>query len=213
MKKFFKEFGDFIKRGNIVDMAVGVIIGGAFSAIVTALTNNIIMPLINMLLLVIGAGDSLSSCYTYLKKVVLADGTIDLTNSIYIDWGTFITAVLNFFIIALTLFVILKVAMKSNKMFAEAKNKLEGEYKLTRADYKEAKTKGINRLDIKAMNKFKHEKAEQAKAELELKLKAEQEKKEAEKLANPTEKDLLKDIRDLLVAQSNANEETNKKNR
>ena len=47
-------------------MAVGVIIGSAFSAIVTSLTNKIIMPLVNMLLLVIGAGDNLSSCYTYL---------------------------------------------------------------------------------------------------------------------------------------------------
>ena len=53
------------------------------------------MPLINMLLLVIGAGDSLSSCYTYLKKVYEADGvTVDLANSIYIDWGAFINAVI-----------------------------------------------------------------------------------------------------------------------
>ena len=55
----------FYKKSNVVDMAVGVIIGSSFSAIVTSLTNKIIMPLINMLLLVIGAGDSLSSCYTY----------------------------------------------------------------------------------------------------------------------------------------------------
>lgn len=211
MKKFFKEFKQFIKKGNVVDMAVGVIIGSAFSAIVTSLTNKIIMPLINMLLLVIGAGDSLSSCYTYLKKVYEADGvTVDLVNSIYIDWGAFITAILNFFIIAFTLFVIVKAVMKSNKALSDAKEKLAGEYKLTKADYKEAKQRGINKLDFKAMNKFKEEKAEQAKKEAEEKLKAEQEKLEAEKLANPSQEDLLKDIRDLLKAQAAEKSKTSK---
>lgn len=202
MKKFFKEFGQFIKKGNIVDMAVGVIIGTAFSAIVTALTNKIIMPLINLLLLAIGAGDGLTSCYTYLKKVYLIDGSIDLANSIYIDWGAFITAVINFFIIAFTLFVILKIAMRSNKIIAEAKNKLESEYILTKADLKEAKTRGINRFDIKAMNKFKNEKSKQAKEEALAKLKAEEEKRAAERLANPTDSELLKEIRDLLKTQT-----------
>ena len=182
MKKFFKDFKQFIKKGNIVDMAVGVIIGSAFSAIVTSLTNKIIMPLINMLLLVIGAGDSLSSCYTYLKKVYEADGvTVDLVNSIYIDWGAFITAILNFFIIAFTLFVIVKAIMRSNKALADAREKMSAEYKLTKADFKEAKERGINKLDFKSMNKFKQEKAEQAKKVAEEKLKEEQEKMEAEK--------------------------------
>lgn len=211
MKKFFKDFKQFIKKGNVVDMAVGVIIGSAFSAIVTSLTNKIIMPLINMLLLVIGAGDSLSSCYTYLKKVYEADGvTVDLANSIYIDWGAFITAILNFFIIAFTLFVIVRVIMRSNKALNEAKEKLAGEYKLTKADYKEAKQRGINKLDFKAMNKFKEEKAEQAKKEAEEKLKAEEEKLAAERLANPTQEELLKDIRDLLKAQAEEKTKTSK---
>lgn len=217
MKKFFKEFGQFIKKGNIVDMAIGVIIGSAFSAIVTALTNKIIMPFINLLLLVIGAGDGLSSCYTYLKKVYEADGvTIDLKNSIYIDWGSFITAILNFFIIAFTLFVILKVAMKSTKLMNDAKDKINKEYKLTKADYKEAKARGINALDFKAMNKFKKEKAEQAKLEAEAKLKEQEEKLALERLENPTDSDLLKDIRDLLRAQneqSNQNKKEEKDNK
>ena len=214
MKKFFKEFAQFIRKGNIVDMAIGVIIGSAFSAIVTALTNKIIMPFINLLLLVIGAGDGLSSCYTYLKKAYLADGvTIDLANSIYIDWGAFITAVINFFIIAFTLFVIMKVAMKSNQLLNEAKDKIDGEYKLTKADKKEAKERGINLLDFKAMNKFKKEKAEQAKAEAEAKLKAEQERIEAEKELNPTQEDLLKDIRDLLRKQAAETTEAKKESK
>ena len=211
MKKFFKEFKQFIKKGNVVDMAVGVIIGSAFSAIVTSLTNKIIMPLVNMLLLVMGAGDSLSSCYTYLKKVYETDGvTIDLENSIYIDWGSFITAIINFFIIAFTLFVIVKVVMGSRKALNEAKEKIEGEYKLTKADYKEAKQRGINKLDFKAMSKFRDEKAAEAKKLAEQKLKEEEEKIAAEKLANPSQEDLLKDIRDLLKAQAETNKSTKK---
>ena len=211
MKKFFKDFKQFIKKGNVVDMAVGVIIGSAFSAIVTALTNKIIMPLVNMLLLVIGAGDSLSSSYTYLKKVYETDGvTIDLKNSIYIDWGSFITAIINFFIIAFTLFIIVKVIMGSRKALNDAKEKIEGEYKLTKADYKEAKQRGINKLDFKAMSKFKDEKAAEAKKLAEQKLKEEEEKLAAEKLANPSQEDLLKDIRDLLKAQAESNKSSKK---
>ena len=211
MKKFFKEFKQFIKKGNVVDMAVGVIIGSAFSAIVTSLTNKIIMPLVNMLLLAIGAGDSLSSCYTYLKKVYEADGvTVDLNNSIYIDWGSFITAIINFFIIAFTLFVIVKIVMHSNKAINDAKEKIVGEYKLTKADFKEAKKRGINLLDFKAMGKFKDEKEEEAKKLAEEKLKEEQAKLEAERLANPTQEDLLKDIRDLLRAQTESNKPAKK---
>ena len=123
MKKFFQDFKKFISRGNILDMAVGVIVGSAFSAIVTAFTNKIIMPLINLLLSVISGGAGLESAYTFLKKVYVGEGaerTIDLTKSIYIDWGAFITAILNFFIIALTLFIILRVAMKTRGYLEKA---------------------------------------------------------------------------------------------
>ena len=111
MRKFFKEFKAFISRGNIVDLAVAVIIGGAFSAIVTAFTNKIIMPCINWILSL--GGDGLTSAYTFLKPVYEtgADGVpltdaagkliYDLDKSIYIDWGAFITAIINFLIIAL----------------------------------------------------------------------------------------------------------------
>ena len=68
MKKFFSEFKKFITRGNILDLAVGVIVGGAFTAIVTSLTNNIIRPLINWIIALIGGKDSLSSVYTILVK-------------------------------------------------------------------------------------------------------------------------------------------------
>ena len=80
IKQFFADFKKFISRGNIVDMAIGVIVASAFTAIVTALTNKIIMPCINWLLSLGGAG--LDSAYTFLKKAYLEDGvTIDLANS------------------------------------------------------------------------------------------------------------------------------------
>ena len=96
MKKFFQEFKKFISRGNIIDMAIGVIIGSAFSAIVTALTNKILMPLINAMLAM--GGNGLESAYTFLVKGY-TDGVLDLEKSIYIDWGAFINAIINFFII------------------------------------------------------------------------------------------------------------------
>ena len=77
MKKFFREFKEFISRGNVIDLAVGVIIGGAFSAIVTSLTDNIIKPLINC----IGGAE--------------VQGKIHLLGDNYIDYGAFISAVIN----------------------------------------------------------------------------------------------------------------------
>ena len=112
-KGFFAEFKKFITRGNVLDMAVGVIIGGAFSAIVSALTNHILMPVVNWFLLKITGGKGLQEIYTYLNKVETVDAetgetVIDLANSIYIDWGAFITAILNFILIALVLFLIIR---------------------------------------------------------------------------------------------------------
>ena len=69
MKKFFAEFKKFITRGNVVDMAVGVIVGSSFTAIVNALSNNILKPFVNFLLATIFGKDSLSELFTFLKKV------------------------------------------------------------------------------------------------------------------------------------------------
>lgn len=114
---FINEFKEFISKGNVLDMAVGVIIGGAFSSIVTALTDNILMPVIN---LVLGGKEGLQGAYTFLTTVYLdeAKTVIDMENSIFIDWGAFITAVINFLLIAFVLFVIIKVIVG-------AKNKME----------------------------------------------------------------------------------------
>lgn len=192
MKKFFSDFKKFITRGNILDMAVGVIIGSAFTAIVTALTNGILMPFINLLLSLGGTG--LDSAYTILKAAYNTDGTIDLANSIYIDWGAFITAVINFFIIALTIFIILRVVMNA-KGFLN-KNRLSPELR------KQLVERGVNLKDKEAV-----------KAEI---LKIDEEKKaialkeEEEKKQNSTEY-LLKEIRDLLKENASLKEAQEKK--
>ena len=128
-KGFWKEFKEFITRGNILDMAVGIIVGGAFTAIVNALCNNILKPIVNWILAPILGTDSLSEVYTFLTTAYTTDETgaqvIDLANSIYIDWGTFINAIINFLLIAIVLFLIIKALMRVQKMRDEAKAAIE----------------------------------------------------------------------------------------
>ena len=204
MKKIIAEFKKFIMRGNIVDMAVGVIVGSSFTAIVNALSNNILKPIINYLLALIFGADSLSEVYTFLGKpayVPILDDAgkiigytqeIDLANSIYIDWGAFINAIINFLLIAIVLFSIVKIV----NVVRDGKKKLvEGllEDMPTKDDLKEMKKQGIkiNEDTIDAFVQAKkirlQQEAEQAKAEAE-------EKARLERLANPTTEDLLKDI-------------------
>lgn len=111
IRKIVDEFKKFITRGNVVDLAVGVVIGGAFTAIVNALSNNIFKPLVSFALASILGKDGLSGAVTTLGEITyLEDGeTIDLANTIHINWGTFISAILNFFIVAIVLFIVIKV--------------------------------------------------------------------------------------------------------
>jgi large conductance mechanosensitive channel len=103
------EFKKFITRGNVLDMAVGVIVGGAFTGIVNGLSNYILKPIINWLLALILGGEGLSGVISPLSMATNADGTYDLANSIYIDWGAFISAIINFFLIAFVLFTIVRI--------------------------------------------------------------------------------------------------------
>ena len=108
----FYEFKKFITRGNVIDLAVGVIIGGAFSAIVTALTNKIIMPLINLIINTAtgGNGINLITILNGEPQFVTQDGAqVANAKCIYIDWGAFIEAIINFLLIAIVLFTIIKV--------------------------------------------------------------------------------------------------------
>ena len=201
MKKFFAEFKKFITRGNVVDMAVGVIVGSSFTAIVNGLSNFVLKPIINWLLFLCFGSDSLEDIYTYLHKATMVDeatglDVVDLANSIYIDWGSFINAIINFFLIAFVLFSIVKIINKvregSKKMQLDAIDGIP-----SKEDRKEMKKRGINFRDSAAVAAYFEEKANK---EAEAKAAA-AEKARLERLANPTTEDLLKEIRDLLSAK------------
>ena len=206
MNNYIGEFKKFINRGNVVDMSVGVIVGSAFTAIVTAMSNNILKPIVNFLLATLFDADSLSEIYTYLKiayKDTLDEAgavigqEIDLANSIYIDWGAFINAVINFFLIALVLFTIVKIINKvraEQKEFAEkvAKNTLD------RKERKELRAHGISIRDKAAVEAYFDEKKRLA-DEAAAKAKAEEEEKaRIEREKNPTAEDLLKKILEVI---------------
>lgn len=145
IKQFFADFKKFISRGNVMDMAIGVIVASAFTAIVTALTDKIIMPCINWLLSLGGAG--LDSAYTFLRKAYLEDGiTVDLANSIYIDWGAFITAILNFFLIAFVLFTVLRLMMNAQGLWKKGIKE-----RPTKEEKKILKKQGVNMKDYHAV--------------------------------------------------------------
>ena len=199
MKKFFNEFKAFIARGNIVDMAVGVIVGSSFTAIVNGLSNYILKPLINFLLALIFKTDSLSGIYTMLKPAYVIDenglttAEIDLANSIFIDWGSFISAILNFFLVALVLFIILRTV---NRTRAKHLKYLQGilDNIPTKEEKKEMKKLGIKLSNEEAVKAFLEQKKAEQKAKEEAAKKEAEEKARLERLNNPTTEDLLKEI-------------------
>ena len=202
LKRFFGEFKKFITRGNVLDMSVGIVVGGAFTAIVNGLSNYILKPLVNWLIAVIVGKNGLEGAVTILgDPALLEDGTIDLANSIYIDWGAFISSIINFLIIAFALFMIIKII----NGVAEAQQRA---------------MEGLELSDKKAVLKIRHEQRvskkqaiaiyEEQKAALKAKKQAEEEaakEKAAAEAALAEEKAmantrLLEEIRDLLKKQS-----------
>ena len=151
MKKFFGEFKKFITRGNVLDMSVGVIVGGAFTAIVNGLTNNILKPVINWIISLALGQDGLSGAITILSATY-TDGALDLENSIYIDWGAFISSIINFLLIAIVLFIVIRVINSINSGWADVKKEAKELYS------KEAiklRFEGKTRKEIKNMIKAK----------------------------------------------------------
>lgn len=111
MKKFVAEFKEFAMRGNVLDMAVGVIIGGAFGKIVSSLVNDMIMPLIT---LITGAAD-FSKLSLVLKEPVVENGKV-ISEGISIMYGSFLQNVIDFIIIAFVIFMMLKFIMKLSSL-------------------------------------------------------------------------------------------------
>ena len=144
---FFKDFKAFITKGNILDLAVAVVIGGAFNAIITSLVNNIIMPLVGMFT----GKASLADLDVWIKKptyvldennqVLIENGKkviVEGTGAGHIQYGLFLQAIVNFLIIALTIFIMVRVIRSSQERLAfrekakaeEAAKKAEEEAKL-----------------------------------------------------------------------------------
>ena len=111
MKKFFEEFKTFAMRGNVIDMAVGVVIGGAFGKITTSIVNDIIMPLISM---ITGGIDFTAWKWVLKEAVVDAEGVVTLPE-VAVNYGNTIAIILDFIIIAFAVFCMVKALNNLHK--------------------------------------------------------------------------------------------------
>ena len=121
-KGMIKEFKEFIMRGNVLDMAVGVIIAGAFGKITTSLVNNILMPFISF---IFGARDMTALDVIIRQPVLDAEGNV-VKEAIVIGFGTFIMTIIDFILVAFVVFLVVKAFNKARAK-AEAKKKAEEE--------------------------------------------------------------------------------------
>ena len=188
MKKLIEEFKKFVKRGNVVDMAVGVAVASAFTAIVNAFTKGFISPLIALL-----TGESnLDEVKLILRHELtnVVDGeTVVVQSEVALLWGAFVQAIINFFIIALALFAVMKIASmiraRAEKFSKDVKNHF------TDAEEKAAEAAAKEKAEAEA----------KAKEEAEAKAEAERlaaEAKAAEEARLKREEELLTEIRDLI---------------
>ena len=122
MKKFFEEFKAFAMRGNVIDMAVGVVIGGAFGKITTSIVNDIIMPLIS----IITGGVDFTEWKIVLKQAVVDASGAEVAKEVAITYGNTIAIILDFIIIAFAIFCMVK-AINTVREKAEAAKKKEEE--------------------------------------------------------------------------------------
>lgn len=190
MKKFFADFKKFITRGNIVDLAVAVVVGGAFGKIVTSLVNDIIMPLISLIV----GGASVADWKWVIRPAEIDElGTVIKAESA-LTYGNFLQTIIDFLIIAFFVFLAIRILMNAQKSFDELtdKDKVKDRIRIRKLRKEEGKTKAEAKAILAA------EKAE-AKAQAEAEAKAKEEAAKA--LEPPTTNELLGEIRDLLAAQ------------
>lgn len=206
IKNFFGEFKKFITRGNVLDMSVGVIVGGAFTGIVNGLSNYILKPIINWLIALVLGKEGLSGAITMLspayKDTLGASGEVigqelDLAASIYIDWGSFISAIINFLLIAFVLFSIVRmfnrIAEAQAKMIEGLELNDKKEIQKIRREQKVSKKQAVAILEAKKAELV----AQKAKEERIAAEKAAAEAAAAEEKATANTR-LLEEIRDLL---------------
>ena len=119
MKKFLNEFKEFAMRGNVLDMAIGVVIGSAFSKITTSLVNDVFMPLIGLLI----GGIDLGQLNLTLKAAVM-DGDTVVKEPVTLGLGTFLSTIVDFILVAFVIFLVVKAI---NKLHALGKKDEEPE--------------------------------------------------------------------------------------
>ena len=201
IKNFFGEFKKFITRGNVLDMAVGVIVGGAFTAIVNGMSNFILKPIINWVLAMVLGKEGLEGAITMLSpayKDILNDAgavigsELDLAASIYIDWGSFISAIINFLLIAFVLFLIVRTINRINEAQENGMTEKKAIMKIRRE-------RRVSKIEAMAILQAQRDEAAAAKIEEDRlaaeKAEADAAAAEAKAMANTR---LLEEIRDLL---------------
>lgn len=191
MKNFFKDFKKFITRGNVIDMAIGVVIGSAFSAITTSLVNDIIMPPLGFLI----GGVDFKDLNVVIKPAEM-DGSTVIKEAVTWNYGSFIQAIINFLLIAFVLFLFLKLFMSVSNAIRAGVNDMKLVDKNAKKEEKaRMRAEGKSKKEISARMK-------------EMKLEAKNRKKEEISLANTRkniisdgteENNVLLDIRNLLI--------------
>ena len=204
MKKFWADFKKFITRGNVVDMAVGVAVASAFTAIVTAFTKGFITPLLALL--------TNDSDLTEMKWIVRPEVShLDEAGEVVVDiaevallWGAFVQKIIDFLIIALTLFIVMRIASAVAAHSAKIRTNMANA--LTHKDEEEAArlaaeeaAKAEAEAEAARVAAEEAEKAAAAEAEA---LRLAEEEKQKEKARLEREEALLTEIRDLLRANA-----------
>ena len=120
--KFIEEFKAFIAKGNVIDMAVAVVVGGAFGKIVTSLVNDIIMPLIGL----ITGGFNVKDAKWVIEAAVM-DGETVVTPEVALTYGVFIQTIIDFLLIALSIFIFLKIILAAKSKFEKKEEEIAEE--------------------------------------------------------------------------------------
>ena len=186
MKKLIKEFKKFISRGNAMELAVGMIIGAAFTAIINAIVTGILKPLINL----IPIGDT--GLQTVLRSAVVDENGEVLTQALILDWGAVISAIITFLLTAVVLFMIIKAFNKAQLGLKKVKR---GFLILLKPEVRALRREGKSWAEIREIDQ-----------RLDAEKKAADEKAAAEAAAEAKANDpatILKEIRDLLKEKEN----------
>lgn len=189
-KKFWEDFKKFVSRGNVVDMAVGVAVATAFTAIVNAFTKGFISPLLALL----GNGSDMTDLKWVIRPELKNIEGVVTQAEVAILWGAFLQAILNFFVVAFALFIVLRVASSISKRAKKFSDDL-----MEKVDFngeREAKAKAEAQAKAKAEAEQKAQaEAQEAQRLAELaKEQEEQQQKEAERARQREQNELLREI-------------------